>query len=234
MNFFVPLLIGAVDMAFPRLNNISFWLLPPSLLLLLSSSFVESGAGTGWTVGNRPMYILKYYVYKLYWMRKHPKFILIIGNVINLIEKYFRSKFSNVKMFSIILKFYKNHFIKLINEWGQFAWLQGLWFPSNYQRLNIKQSLIRGNSYDHSRNINRSGIYNNKDNFYQWLVGFTDGDGTFSLSLSDSKWQLIFKIGQSNYNLRVLYFIKKQLGYGSIYCESKSNNAAFRIADRKV
>jgi heme/copper-type cytochrome/quinol oxidase subunit 1 len=23
-NFFVPLLIGAVDMAFPRLNNISF------------------------------------------------------------------------------------------------------------------------------------------------------------------------------------------------------------------
>jgi len=137
-------------------------------------------------------------------------------------------------MFSIILKFYKNHFIKLINEWGQFAWLQGLWFPSNYQRLNIKQSLIRGNSYDHSRNINRSGIYNNKDNFYQWLVGFTDGDGTFSLSLSDSKWQLIFKIGQSNYNLRVLYFIKKQLGYGSIYCESKSNNAAFRIADRKV
>ena len=47
-NFFVPLLIGAVDMAFPRLNNISFWLLPPSLILLLSSSFVESGAGTGW------------------------------------------------------------------------------------------------------------------------------------------------------------------------------------------
>jgi heme/copper-type cytochrome/quinol oxidase subunit 1 len=44
-NFFVPLLIGAVDMAFPRLNNISFWLLPPSLILLLSSSFVESGAG---------------------------------------------------------------------------------------------------------------------------------------------------------------------------------------------
>jgi len=49
-NYFVPLLIGAVDMAFPRLNNISFWLLPPSLILLLSSSFVESGAGTGWTV----------------------------------------------------------------------------------------------------------------------------------------------------------------------------------------
>jgi len=49
-NFFVPLLLGSVDMAFPRLNNISFWLLPPALILLLSSSFVESGVGTGWTV----------------------------------------------------------------------------------------------------------------------------------------------------------------------------------------
>lgn len=49
-NWFVPILIGAVDMAFPRLNNISFWLLPPSLILLLMSSFFEVGAGTGWTV----------------------------------------------------------------------------------------------------------------------------------------------------------------------------------------
>lgn len=49
-NWFVPIMIGSPDMAFPRLNNISFWLLPPSLLLLLSSALVEIGAGTGWTV----------------------------------------------------------------------------------------------------------------------------------------------------------------------------------------
>lgn len=49
-NWFVPLLIGSPDMAFPRLNNLSFWLLPPSLALLLLSSFVETGVGTGWTV----------------------------------------------------------------------------------------------------------------------------------------------------------------------------------------
>nr|YP_009117989.1 cytochrome c oxidase subunit I [Brachythemis contaminata]AJE75777.1 cytochrome c oxidase subunit I [Brachythemis contaminata] len=49
-NWLVPLMLGAPDMAFPRLNNMSFWLLPPSFTLLLASSMVESGAGTGWTV----------------------------------------------------------------------------------------------------------------------------------------------------------------------------------------
>nr|ARH55197.1 cytochrome c oxidase subunit 1 [Silpha tyrolensis] len=49
-NWLVPLMLGAPDMAFPRMNNMSFWLLPPSLSLLLVSSMVESGAGTGWTV----------------------------------------------------------------------------------------------------------------------------------------------------------------------------------------
>jgi len=49
-NWFVPLIIGAPDMAYPRLNNLSFWFLIPSLLLLVISSLLEVGAGTGWTV----------------------------------------------------------------------------------------------------------------------------------------------------------------------------------------
>nr|UBQ33973.1 cytochrome c oxidase subunit I [Cysteochila lineata] len=49
-NWLVPLMLGAPDMAFPRMNNMSFWLLPPSITLLTMSSLVESGAGTGWTV----------------------------------------------------------------------------------------------------------------------------------------------------------------------------------------
>jgi cytochrome c oxidase subunit 1 len=49
-NYMVPVLIGAPDMRFPRLNNISFWILIPAIVLLLASAFVEQGAGTGWTV----------------------------------------------------------------------------------------------------------------------------------------------------------------------------------------
>ncbi len=54
-NWFVPIMIGAPDMAFLRMNNVSFWLLVPSFALLVGSMFVEgpagfNGAGTGWTV----------------------------------------------------------------------------------------------------------------------------------------------------------------------------------------
>lgn len=49
-NWLVPLIIGAPDIAFPRINNMRFWLLPPSLTLLLIGGMVERGAGTGWTV----------------------------------------------------------------------------------------------------------------------------------------------------------------------------------------
>lgn len=42
----LPLLVGAPDMSYPRLNNLSFWLLPSSLSLLLLRALVDSGAGT--------------------------------------------------------------------------------------------------------------------------------------------------------------------------------------------
>jgi len=49
-NWLVPLILGAVDISFPRINNIRFWLLPPSLILLFIRGIVDNGVGTGWTV----------------------------------------------------------------------------------------------------------------------------------------------------------------------------------------
>jgi cytochrome c oxidase subunit 1 len=49
-NFVVPLMLGAADMAFPRLNALSFWLLPIAGVMMLSSFFMPGGAfACGWT-----------------------------------------------------------------------------------------------------------------------------------------------------------------------------------------
>jgi cytochrome c oxidase subunit I len=47
-NYLVPLMIGARDMAFPRLNAIAFWIIPPAGILLMSS-FLVGAPGSGWT-----------------------------------------------------------------------------------------------------------------------------------------------------------------------------------------
>jgi len=52
-NYFVPLLIGADDMAFPRINAIAFWLLPPGALLIWAGFFPLPEiipAQTAWTM----------------------------------------------------------------------------------------------------------------------------------------------------------------------------------------
>jgi cytochrome c oxidase subunit 1 len=49
-NFLVPLMIGARDMAFPRLNMMSVWTLALASVVLLVSFFVQGGAAaSGWT-----------------------------------------------------------------------------------------------------------------------------------------------------------------------------------------
>ncbi|MGK7296213.1 MAG: cbb3-type cytochrome c oxidase subunit I, partial [Candidatus Wenzhouxiangella sp. M2_3B_020] len=50
-NWMVPMMIGAPDMALPRMNNWSFWILPFAFLILLSTLFMPSGApASGWTL----------------------------------------------------------------------------------------------------------------------------------------------------------------------------------------
>ncbi|ATD08102.1 cytochrome c oxidase subunit I [Pseudoalteromonas piscicida] len=49
-NWMIPMMIGAPDMALPRMNNWSFWILPFAFAILLMSLFLEGGGPAfGWT-----------------------------------------------------------------------------------------------------------------------------------------------------------------------------------------
>ena len=47
-NYLIPLMIGAEDMAFPRLNAVAFWIIPPGGIFFLCSFFVGAPQA-GWT-----------------------------------------------------------------------------------------------------------------------------------------------------------------------------------------
>ncbi len=50
-NWMVPIMIGAPDMALPRMNNWSFWILPFAFAMLFSTLFMPGGApAAGWTM----------------------------------------------------------------------------------------------------------------------------------------------------------------------------------------
>jgi cytochrome c oxidase subunit 1 len=66
-NYLLPLMIGARDMAFPRLNLAAFWIAVAGSMLLLASFFVRGGASrAGWT-NYVPLSDLPSYTGGVYW-----------------------------------------------------------------------------------------------------------------------------------------------------------------------
>lgn len=194
-------------MAFPRLNNISFWMLPPSLLLFVFASGIEGGAGTGWTLyGGKELLLGDQEAIKLFSMREILQVLsyLAVTHVID---------------YSCLI-WIKNPraYVKMSITRRQYAWVVGKYY-STHQRLN--KEYLNNN--------------NNNNWFEQWLVGMTDGEGgSFSVVKSGGKYRLQYSISQPFYNLRVLYYIKKHIGYGRVLKHEAKQDAHFSISDRKV
>lgn len=115
----------------------------------------------------------------------------------------------------------KQNFVKMSSTWGQSAWVSSNRVPSETTRSAFYSVFSKTTS---------------QTTFSQWLVGVVDGDGTFHFAKTRKNvWTFYFKVGQSNYNLRLLYFIKKMLGVGSVNVpNSKDNSAEFRIRDMRT
>jgi LAGLIDADG endonuclease len=56
--------------------------------------------------------------------------------------------------------------------------------------------------------------------FLEWFIGFSEGDGSFIVA---KRGDLQIIISQSTFNVKVLYYIKNNLGFGKVIQQSKSN-----------
>lgn len=67
--------------------------------------------------------------------------------------------------------------------------------------------------------------------FKHWFIGFTEGDGSFIVNKTG---YLEFKVTQSSTDAQVLFYIKKQLGFGSVSIQSKTSKTHhFRVRDKQ-
>lgn len=129
---------------------------------------------------------------------------------------------------TIIKKNYEN--VKMIATRGQFAWFDCL----QKKRRSFSTSSKPQQSHQ------RLNARQQDENFAQWLVGFTEGDGCFFIDSLTKKnkdnhtkkqWVLGFKISQSSYNIRALLYIKKNLQVGTINITA-DGSAHYRIRNR--
>jgi hypothetical protein len=98
----------------------------------------------------------------------------------------------------------------------------------NFINLSIIPSISVSKS-NNSFNLNNFNsmyikLYPNKslpsNNFLEWLIGFTEGDGSFTVT---KRGELQFVISQNTLDVQVLYYIKEQLGFGTVIQQSKSD-----------
>ena len=69
------------------------------------------------------------------------------------------------------------------------------------------------------------------NNFKWWFIGFTEGDGSFILNKDG---YLEFKVTQSSVDAQILFYIKKELGFGSVSIQDKINKTHhFRVRDKE-
>jgi len=68
------------------------------------------------------------------------------------------------------------------------------------------------------------------EKFKWWLIGFAEGDGQFGI---DKRGFLVFKLTQPSIDAQVLFYIKKNLGFGSVTLQSiESKTHQYRVRSK--
>jgi cytochrome c oxidase subunit 1 len=100
VNYLVPLMIGAQDMAFPRLNAFAFWVNIPGAILVLTTLFL-GGFDSGWT-GYPPLSAnLDKIGFQTFFMGVYFVGISSIAGGINVIVTVFRMRTKGMSLFKM-------------------------------------------------------------------------------------------------------------------------------------
>lgn len=151
---------------------------------------------------------LKWALLKFRYMREHPKII-----------------WSTQELF----------LLGKIQMVGQSAGNQTLSNDNGVGSSETTRETLRNNDID-SLNLNST--------FKYWFIGFTEGDGSFIVNKNGyfprgdtrgaSPPSLEFKVTQSSIDAQILFYIKKELGFGSVRVQDKNNKTHhFRVRDQK-
>ena len=91
----------------------------------------------------------------------------------------------------------------------------------------IRDITYNFNDYSYLKPLHKKKI--NK-NFLEWFVGFTEGDGSFVVS----KNKVYFDVTQTLSDVQVLYYIKKNLGFGKVLIrkEEKRDVGVFYVTSK--
>lgn len=102
----------------------------------------------------------------------------------------------------------------------------------NFGKIQEERQSAGNFIFDKGSSETRCEAFILKDNLFKfWLIGFTEKDDSFIINKNG---YLEFKITQSSSDAQVLFYIKKQLGFGTVRIQDKTNNThCYRIRDRK-
>ena len=110
-------------------------------------------------------------------------------------------------------------------------------FSEKFMRLdNQQETKVYNNDYklvgsSETTSEKFLNFYKFDNKFIEWFIGFFEGDGSLYIT---PEGYLEFKITQSSNDVKVLFFIKKTLGFGSVQKQSKlSNTHYFRVRKKE-
>lgn len=104
------------------------------------------------------------------------------------------------------------------------------------QTCGIFARVLKKREFKAPQRLNAEGLKDKHPDLYtfsSWLVGITDSDGGFTIEKSgEGKYVWVYFIDQNKYNERLLIYVKKILGAGSI-SDSGGNMRKYRIRRRE-